>query len=112
MTTEGFCPECDAYGEFEQLGDYQHKCQECFETVDARDIPHATVPKGDWCGEGSCPKCQGHSYGPYEEPQEQIVSAGTAKELKTLQSDSRGRVNLGMDYADKEVRVAILNGSE
>lgn len=112
MTTEGFCPECGVYGAFEQLGDYRHKCQECFETMDVRNIPHTMTPKGDWCGKGHCPKCQGHSHGPYEEPQDQMVSAGTAKELKTLQSDSRGRVNLGTEYTDQEVRVAILDSDE
>ena len=30
------------------------------------------------------------------------------EELKTLKADSRGRVNLGTDYADKDVRVAIV----
>ena len=30
------------------------------------------------------------------------------EEIKELKADNRGRVNLGTDYADKEVRVAIL----
>lgn len=30
------------------------------------------------------------------------------EEIKTLQADSRGRVNLGTDYAGKEVRVAVV----
>jgi len=30
------------------------------------------------------------------------------EEIKTVKADHRGRVNLGTDYADKEVRVAIL----
>ena len=29
-------------------------------------------------------------------------------ELKTLKADERGRVNLGTDYADQEVRVAVV----
>jgi hypothetical protein len=29
-------------------------------------------------------------------------------EIKTLKADSRGRVNLGTDYADAEVRVAVV----
>jgi len=30
------------------------------------------------------------------------------EEIKELNADSRGRVNLGTDYADKQVRVAIV----
>jgi len=29
-------------------------------------------------------------------------------EIKTLKADSRGRVNLGTDYAEHEIRVAII----
>jgi len=29
-------------------------------------------------------------------------------EIKELKADSRGRVNLGTDYADKTVKVAVL----
>jgi len=71
MTTSGFCPECDVYGEFEQLGDYCHKCQECYETVDVRNIPHTLTPKADWCGMDICPKCQGYDYGPYDDRQKE-----------------------------------------
>lgn len=34
------------------------------------------------------------------------------KEIKELSADSRGRVNLGMEYADEEVRVAVIETSE
>ena len=30
------------------------------------------------------------------------------EEIKELKADSRGRVNLGTDYADETVRVAIV----
>jgi len=30
------------------------------------------------------------------------------KEIKTLQADNRGRINIGTDYADEEVRVAVV----
>jgi len=30
------------------------------------------------------------------------------EEMKRLKADSRGRVNIGTDYADKEVRVAVI----
>jgi len=30
------------------------------------------------------------------------------EELKTLQADQRGRVNLGTDYSDKTVKVAVI----
>jgi hypothetical protein len=30
-------------------------------------------------------------------------------DAKTLQADSRGRVNLGMDHADEEVKVVVLD---
>lgn len=30
------------------------------------------------------------------------------EEIKTLKADSRGRVNLGTEYADKEIKVAVL----
>jgi len=30
------------------------------------------------------------------------------EEIKKVKADERGRVNLGTDYADKEVRVAIV----
>jgi len=30
------------------------------------------------------------------------------EEIKTLKADHRGRVNLGTDYADAQVRVAIV----
>lgn len=33
---------------------------------------------------------------------------GLPKEIKELKADSRGRVNLGTDYADKTVKVAII----
>ena len=30
------------------------------------------------------------------------------EEIKTLNADHRGRINLGTDYADKEVKIAVL----
>jgi len=30
------------------------------------------------------------------------------EEIKTLKADHRGRINLGTDYSDKEVKVAVL----
>jgi len=33
-------------------------------------------------------------------------------EIKTLQADNRGRVNLGTDYADKEVKIAVLDSED
>lgn len=30
------------------------------------------------------------------------------EEIKTLSADHRGRVNLGTDYADQNVRVAVV----
>lgn len=33
-------------------------------------------------------------------------------EIKTLQADHRGRVNLGTDYADKEVKIAVLDSED
>lgn len=30
------------------------------------------------------------------------------EEIKELQADSRGRINIGTDYKDKTVRVAIV----
>jgi len=30
------------------------------------------------------------------------------EEIKTVKADSRGRVNLGTEYADQEVKVAVL----
>lgn len=30
------------------------------------------------------------------------------KEIKELEADMRGRVNLGTEYADKKVRVAVV----
>lgn len=30
------------------------------------------------------------------------------EEIKTLKADSRGRINIGTDYADERVRVAIV----
>jgi hypothetical protein len=30
------------------------------------------------------------------------------EEIKTLEADQRGRVNLGTDYADETVRVAVV----
>jgi len=30
------------------------------------------------------------------------------EELKTLKADHRGRINLGTDYADQKVRVAVV----
>lgn len=32
--------------------------------------------------------------------------------IKTLKADDRGRVNLGIDYAGEEVRVAVLEASD
>lgn len=36
------------------------------------------------------------------------MTDGLPDEMKVLKADSRGRVNLGMDYADESVRVAIV----
>ena len=33
-------------------------------------------------------------------------------EIKTLEADNRGRVNLGTDYANKTVRVAVIETIE
>lgn len=33
-------------------------------------------------------------------------------EIKTLKADSRGRVNLGTEYADQEVKVAVLDADD
>lgn len=33
-------------------------------------------------------------------------------EIKTLKADHRGRVNLGTDYADKEVKIAVLDSED
>jgi hypothetical protein len=30
------------------------------------------------------------------------------EEIKELKADARGRINIGTDYADKQVRVAIV----
>lgn len=30
------------------------------------------------------------------------------EEIKTLKADSRGRINLGTEYADQEIKVAVL----
>lgn len=65
MVTTGFCPECDVFGEFEQVGEYTHECQACCSTVDVRNIPHSMTPRMDWCGDAQCPKCQGYEFGPY-----------------------------------------------
>jgi hypothetical protein len=34
--------------------------------------------------------------------------ADLPNEIKTLEADHRGRVNLGTDYADETVRVAVI----
>jgi len=36
------------------------------------------------------------------------VSMELPDEIKTLKADHRGRVNLGTDYADETVRVAVV----
>lgn len=36
------------------------------------------------------------------------MSTELPEEIKTLKADHRGRVNLGTDYADKEVKVAVV----
>jgi len=33
-------------------------------------------------------------------------------EIKTLEADHRGRINLGTDYADETVRVAVIETVE
>jgi len=33
---------------------------------------------------------------------------GLPEEIKTLQADSRGRINLGTEYSDETVRVAVV----
>lgn len=33
---------------------------------------------------------------------------GLPEEIKELRADSRGRVNLGTEYADETVRVAVI----
>ena len=40
------------------------------------------------------------------------MSIDLPDEIKTLKADSRGRVCLGTDYADEEVRVAVIETAD
>lgn len=36
----------------------------------------------------------------------------TPDDVDTYKSDNRGRINLGTEYADREIEIAILNGED
>jgi len=37
-----------------------------------------------------------------------LIMGGLPEEIKTLRADSRGRINLGTEYSDETVRVAVV----
>lgn len=38
-----------------------------------------------------------------------LVVDGDVKRIETFEADDRGRINLGSDYADETVRVAVID---
>jgi len=41
-----------------------------------------------------------------------LVVDGDVKRIDTFEADDRGRINLGSDYADETVRVAVIDSQD
>jgi len=41
-----------------------------------------------------------------------LVVDGDVKRITQLEADERGRINLGSDYADESVRVAVIDSGD
>jgi hypothetical protein len=41
-----------------------------------------------------------------------LVVDGDVRRIETFEADQRGRINLGSDYADETVRVAVIDSQD
>lgn len=63
---KAICDTCLEYRPQEQIDEYVFQCAGCGAENDKNDLHHDVIEADDWCGEQSCPACQGYSRDPYE----------------------------------------------
>lgn len=110
---DAICGECMEYTKFNRNSDGALICEACLTIVSPDDVHHVGVESDDWCGEQSCPRCQGYNESPDAESDDRPIDLTELDALVDLSTDDAAeRITKTIENVSIQTGVSIDEAHE